>query len=67
MRANECSSSLESSVMETGVFIPTLLARVVSERGETLPEPGQVAQKQMRSDTGAKECFSPEPRRVQHC
>lgn len=29
-------------------------------RGETLPQPGQAAQKQMRSDTGAKE-DSPEP------
>lgn len=29
-------------------------------RGETLPKLGQAAQKQMRSDTGAKE-YSPEP------
>lgn len=29
-------------------------------RGETLPKLGQAAQKQMRSDTGAKECL-PEP------
>lgn len=29
-------------------------------RGESLPRPGQAAQKQMRSDTGAKE-NSPEP------
>lgn len=42
MRANECSSALECSVMETEFFFPMLLAhaRVVSERGENFARAG---------------------------
>lgn len=57
-------SSLESKGWKS-LFFPLLFPRCrpvlgPALRGETLPEPGQAAQKQMRSDTGAKE-NSPEP------
>lgn len=68
MRVNE-SCVLFSAIsawkqgLETLLFFPRCWPGLCSGRlldGETLPKLGQAAQKQMRSDTGAKE-YSPEP------
>lgn len=62
----ELFSSLLSQLKSRGWkrFFPRCWPMIGSAlRGETLPKLGQAAQKQMRSDTGAKE-YSPEPLRA---